>query len=126
MKTIDKNFIESIFSAKSVDEATNELFKEFGPCLRSEYMLEKERLIDLDWEDLGLVVTLSHGSLSQLYLSVNEQAAASFDGWLGDDVDSLSLEDDDVFDKSYPYDSFRMKYNFNEDKSLQSVVIIKK
>ncbi len=126
MKEINREFIEQIFAAKSVDQALAPLFEGYGPCQRSEYSLDKESLVDLDWELLGLVVTLSQTKLSQIYLSVHDETGASYLGWLGDGISSQISEDEMAVIGDINYKNFTVLYHFSVDKRLEHVVISKK
>lgn len=80
-----KDELLNVFYLKDLDEGLDPFFKKMGPCTRSEYILDNQKIIDLDWEAFSCVVTLENGLIGHVLLSFDKNRSG-YTGWMGDTV----------------------------------------
>ncbi len=128
---LDKKALLCVVQHSDLDQALQPLYEAYGPAVRSEYTLDGEAIVDLDWETSGMVVTLNEGKIEQVRLLVNTpQKEQVFDGWIGDRVTSdmnpeqlhsiLNLSDNLDFEDS----CCRLRFEFDHEL-LEYVVLTK-
>lgn len=128
---MDKEQLLAILKESDIDRALKPLYEGYGPAVRSEYTLDGEAIVDLDWEASGIVVTLVDKRIDQIGLVVNTPLGEKlYDGWIGDGVTSqmhpehlhaiLELSEDLVWQDK----ACRLRFEF--DQELLTYVVLSK
>jgi hypothetical protein len=126
---LSKEILLHTLREKNIDKAVKVFYEAFGTSVRSEYRLDDEDVVDLDWESSGLIVTIVNSKVEQLRLTVHSQEGNNFDGWIGDDVKPQSsletLQKQLEFSDTYgvKYHDFRLGFEFDDNALLGYVII---
>lgn len=90
--TLSKEFLLEVLYQTDTDKALDPLYELLGPSIRSEYQLEGQEIVDLDWETYGIIVTYVHSKAEQVRLSLKKINEQNIEVWLGDGVHSKMTE----------------------------------
>lgn len=128
---LTKESLLKLFNHDLLHSALDDLYKCFGPSVRSEYLLDGLKIIDLDWERFGCVLSFVENSLSQIRLSLLSDEAL-FNGWIGEGVTSAMVKKDivDLFGPSknfsYVKEHYLIVFEFSRLDRIESVILKQK
>ena len=121
---ISKEALLNLFYEKDLDKGLKIFYEKFGPSIRSEYCMDDEDIVDLDWESYGVVVTIIDLKIEQIRLSINSSDTGSFDGWIGDEVSATSDKESITNfygkDEHFVYDkgSYQISFEFDDNRLI--------
>jgi len=112
---VDQNSLIQLFSDKSLNDRLDIFYQIYGVSIRSEYRLEDEDIVDLDWEPFGCVITLVNDEVDQVRLNSLEDHHKAILSW----IDSIRKNTYETINEGCCQICFELR----DDNLLESVVI---
>ena len=124
-----KESVLNLFESSALDSRLDIFYQAFGPSVRSEYSLDALKIVDLDWETFGCVITFVEGILEQIHFTLLAKDDKTYEGWMGDGVKKgLTMSEvkasfgiSDTF--SYTQNNYSITFEFSSLNIIKSITL---